>query len=643
MNELLIPEYWLTGLGSWAVSYVLHSSVILGVLLLLTYLVGALSESNKDVLLKIGLIAGMLSASLQFVQSSNGIAVSTIAMSLNASVGDSTHSIMTNATGRILVAEGLQVLVPEPIIEQEQPLAVKTNWLQVFLLAWLVCSLLFAIRFFWLWQRFKQTIGHRKLLQHEQTLALCQRLQNNMGLSAKVKLTCSSRLVSPMAIGLHEVCIPDGLWNQVDNEQLTAIIAHELAHLARKDPIWLFFWHLMGIVFFFQPLNKITQLSFQSRAEFLADATAVRQTKDPVAMVNSLMTAAKLLNGVAKSNLAPPLLGNNATIVARSQRLLSENLLNTRTPVLLIIIAAAMIVSASTYYLPSVSLISHDSHIDIPAYGQLNQNNALPWTEFSDTRMSFQSNIDHNQSKAGVRQMLRTRLVTFDYHLDGISDIERGGQLRFVSQSIYGSRFLVIERDWSGKAWYQFHVDGELVDNQKQADLFIQQMLDSSLGQSDEFKRRVMPLYVEQGSYSTAQRIEAEISRQLNLAINTTADYLTEKEFSISRKLLEQAQVFSKGGQYDETQGLVFFNAMAHSSTHMASFNDFGYLAISPKRKTAGGRALQYNLNNPQLLQLFAKAQGSYYQPGKTEKALVHFLVRLYFKVPQAQIQWLEE
>jgi hypothetical protein len=72
-NESGLPAYWLTGLGSWALSYTLHSSVILGSVLLLNRFAGFISQSGKDVLLKIGLVAAMLRASIAVVQSSNDL------------------------------------------------------------------------------------------------------------------------------------------------------------------------------------------------------------------------------------------------------------------------------------------------------------------------------------------------------------------------------------------------------------------------------------------------------------------------------------------------------------------------------------------------------------------------------------------
>lgn len=641
MNEVFIPEYWLTGLGSWAVSYLLHSSVILGGILLITHLVGFFNESHKDVLLKIGLIAGIFTASLQFVQSSNGLSLSTIVLPVQGEKNFEEDEFGQN--GRILSSDGLHLLVPQPSMPSNLggETSPPVDWLKVILLCWLIGALLFGMRFAWLWRNFNRLTGQRFELNHRPTIELCEKLRRQMAINRPIQLTCSGQINSPMAIGLSQICIPDGLWEQVDQEQLTAIIAHELAHLARTDPLWLFFWHFMGVIFFFQPLNKLAQLSFQSRAEFLADATAVRQTKDPVAMVNSLMSAAKLVNGSMRSNMASALLGSHANIVARSQMLLAENPQKIKTPLPLIAFAALLIVAASTYWLPNVSLSrSHGNAIvDMPKYGELNSENAKPWTLFSSTRLNYRSNIEFNQSLAGVRKVMRTRLVTFDYDLDGIADITPFGQLRFASHSIYSQKSLVIEADYQGKVWYQFRVDGELIDDQLQALAFIRQMLDDNLAASDEFKRNMMRLYSVQG-FSTS---EAQLRFRFQSIYDAAPSHLDSQALEIVKLFAQQADLFTVGQNHDPGGGLQFFNAMAHSGDNMASFNDFGYLAISSKSKKPGSVSVQYNLNNRALLEAFAKASGKRYQSGETERELVHFLVMLHFNVPHSSIRWLNE
>ncbi|NQZ07906.1 MAG: M56 family metallopeptidase [Algicola sp.] len=641
--DLFIPEYWLTGLGSWAVSYLLHSTVILGVVLLLTHFGKLISESRKDVLLKMGLVAGILTASLQFVQSSNGTFVSTIVVDVAPVPGKADNQLSSES--RIISTKNLIMVVPEqmaaaPASQNGQRFTI--NWLNGLLVFWLAGSVFFAVRFVWLWQSFKRTIGKRTVLEHQPTIDLCCRLKEKMGINRQIELTQSDQITSPMAIGLSQICIPHGLWLEVDEEQLTAIIAHELAHLSRIDPIWLFFWHLMSIVFFFQPFNKLTQLSFQSRAEFLADATAVRQTKDPVAMVNSLMSAAKLASRGSFSSLTSHLLGRNATIVERSRLLLAEKLVKTKTSVSFILIAATVIVVASALLLPSISLASREVGVDMAEQIKLTPENSQPWGTYKNTTLRFQTNLNYRESIAGKQIILQTRRVHFAHDLDGIARLGPFGELRFISRSIYGTRSLVISADWRGDAVYQFKAGDEQIFDQRAANDFIRQLLDEGLGQSDVFKRKMLKMYID--PLPTTKKVSSYqlALEDLNRALVNQNGYYSAGDLVVVRAMLDAPRVFVDVEQEAKSQQR-FFNAMAHSGAYMASVNDFGYLSISHKQQNNVQVATRYNLNNARLLELFVKATGLTYVAGDSEKALVKFLVRLHFDVPPDGIKWLEE
>ncbi|MCJ8274449.1 MAG: M56 family metallopeptidase [Psychrosphaera sp.] len=641
--ELFIPEYWLTGLGSWGVSYLLHSTVILGVVLLLTHFGTFISESRKDVLLKMGLVAGILTASLQFVQSSNGAFVSTIVVDVAPVLTKTDNQVSSES--RIISTKNLIMVVPEqmaaaPASQGGQRFTI--NWLNGLLACWLAGCVFFALRFVWLWQSFKRTIGKRTVLEHQPTIDLCRRLKDKMGINRQIVLTQSDQITSGMAIGLSQICIPHGLWLEVDEEQLTAIIAHELAHLSRIDPIWLFFWHLMSIVFFFQPFNKLTQLSFQSRAEFLADATAVRQTKDPVAMVNSLMSAAKLASRGSFSSLTSHLLGRNATIVERSRLLLAEKLVKTKTSVSFILIAATVIVVASALLLPSISLASREVGVDMAEQIKLTPANSQPWGTYQNTTLRFQTNLNYRESIAGKQIILQSRRVNFAHDLDGIARLGPFGELRFISRSIYGTRSLVISADWRGDAVYQFKAGDELIFDQQAANDFIRQLLDEGLGHSDVFKRKMLKMYID--PLPTTKKVSSYqlALEDLNRALVNQNGYYSSGDLVVVRAMLDSPQVFVDAEQEAKSQQR-FFNAMAHSGAYMASVNDFGYLSISHKQQNNVQVATRYNLNNARLLDLFVKATGLTYVVGDSEKALVKFLVRLHFDVPPDGIKWLEE
>jgi beta-lactamase regulating signal transducer with metallopeptidase domain len=653
----MIPDYWLTGLGSWAVSYLLHSTVILGLLLLLTHFATFISQSSKDVLLKMGLVAGILTASLQFVQSTRGAFDSTIVVDIDPVTATATNSPGTAA--RTLITDNLQVFIPgTPGIngEFQNPREAQTSsfmpdsWLSALLLFWLVGSTFFAFRFAWLWHSFNRSIGQRKPLEHQGTLDLCQQLKDKMAIGRKIKLTQSSDISSPMAIGLSQVCIPENLWLQVDEEQLTAIIAHELAHILRIDPLWLFFWHLMSVVFFFQPLNKLTQLSFQSGAEFLADATAVRQTKDPIAMINSLVSAAKLANATTSNTMAAHLLGRNATIVSRTRLLLAENPMKTKAPLSFVVFAAGAIGVVSTLLLPSISLASKQAVNIMVDHERLTAKNAQPWQTYTETTLRFKSNIDYAESIAGKQIVLKTKGVVFDHNLDGIASMGIASELRFVSRTIYGTSSLLIESNWQGDTFFQYRVNGEPVNDQQAAQRFIQQVLDDGLGKSDEFKRKMLTLYVEPASTRNLSDKVQRLTELLTRVVENKDGHYPVQDQVVAKAMLDAPSLLTdndpvsneKYSKLNKGQNR-FFNAVAHSGSLRAFFNDFGYLTISSKKNAVFDASGEYHLDNSRLLEVFVKASGQTYIVGDTQRAIVHFLVRLHFNKPEEEISWLEE
>ena len=66
-----------------------------------------------------------------------------------------------------------------------------------------------------------------------------------------------------------EICLPQQALTQLDAEQQAALLAHELAHVARRDPLWLLLSGALECLFFFQPLIRVASRRMQDCAEYL--------------------------------------------------------------------------------------------------------------------------------------------------------------------------------------------------------------------------------------------------------------------------------------------------------------------------------------------------------------------------------------
>src|SRR5207253_10072478 len=64
-------------------------------------------------------------------------------------------------------------------------------------------------------------------------------LQRTTGYRGRVHLTMARTISSPVALGLSEICVPELALSELGAEQQRSMLAHELAHLARHDSLWL--------------------------------------------------------------------------------------------------------------------------------------------------------------------------------------------------------------------------------------------------------------------------------------------------------------------------------------------------------------------------------------------------------------------
>jgi beta-lactamase regulating signal transducer with metallopeptidase domain len=123
---------------------------------------------------------------------------------------------------------------------------------------------------------------------------LLSRLAPQSGLVRPVRLTCSHLLPVPIALGVRrpEICVPPRALSHLEPAAQETLLAHELGHLARRDPLWLTGVHLLAAVLFFQPLNWVARRRLREISELLCDEWAVRRTGQPLTLARCLAEVA---------------------------------------------------------------------------------------------------------------------------------------------------------------------------------------------------------------------------------------------------------------------------------------------------------------------------------------------------------------
>jgi hypothetical protein len=154
--------------------------------------------------------------------------------------------------------------------------------------------------------------------------ATLRRLREAAGVERTIYLTAAEGLHAPAAIGLAEICLPAASLAALTPAQRESVMAHELGHLARRDPLWRVAAELIATVFFFQPLHRVARRELAECAELLCDGFAVRVTGRRRPLVESLGVLAATMRpfGVAAAGFGgsgSPLLRRAARVMDRSR------------------------------------------------------------------------------------------------------------------------------------------------------------------------------------------------------------------------------------------------------------------------------------------------------------------------------------
>ena len=180
-------------------------------------------------------------------------------------------------------------------------------------------------------------------------------LRREAGVRRRIVLTASQSISSPVALGFGEICVPEAALTDLEPDQQRSMLAHELAHLLRRDPSWLHRTSLLERIFFFQPLNRLARRELQESAEYLCDDWAARRAGSGVPLARCL---AKVAEWIEASPLGVPVAGmaeQRSLLLSRITRLLHERRGGrARSPIAVAGLAAAGLV-ATVFVAPGVS------------------------------------------------------------------------------------------------------------------------------------------------------------------------------------------------------------------------------------------------------------------------------------------------
>jgi hypothetical protein len=141
------------------------------------------------------------------------------------------------------------------------------------------------------------------------------RLLTERGVRRPVRLACAAAAGEPSAGGILRwvIVVPPDIESRLNPAEQHALLAHELAHLVRRDPLWLWIGTALCWCLPFQPLNFLAVRRWRQPAEELCDDWAIAGGVKPLTLANCLTRVAEwrlspmpvgLTADVGKSRLA---------------------------------------------------------------------------------------------------------------------------------------------------------------------------------------------------------------------------------------------------------------------------------------------------------------------------------------------------
>lgn len=189
-------------------------------------------------------------------------------------------------------------------------------WMGFLIGVWLVGAPIGLARLFVARARLSRLLASRQVADRT---VLRNRLPEWSG--DRIRISISRVVGSPVALGFRELCLPELALTALTDEELRAVVAHEMAHLERRDAFWLGIGAVLQCMMFVQPLNLIARRRLRDIAEYLCDDRAA-QVASPVAFASALATVA------AWTASQPPLealamMGQESLALRRVRRILN--------------------------------------------------------------------------------------------------------------------------------------------------------------------------------------------------------------------------------------------------------------------------------------------------------------------------------
>ncbi len=308
----LLNEYHLLALG---LTYLLHSSVWILLISCVIKSKAVHSAFMENALWKVALVGGVFTTTI-------ALAVGQRQVELNKPIAKEIqpatekvdqykpldHSLLAT---QMLEGEREETVDLGPQLMEEgslgpgKPSQTKENWSAIGLLPIIWGMVMLFILLYRTTQHlwFFRQLGQRKAIKDPTVLHIMKSIQRRTKRPIQYRVSASPFLDSPIVIRGREICLPGMALQTMNQDQLEAMVAHEWAHIIRRDHHWALFLSLLNTLFFFQPLHRLAKQGIERTNELLCDQQAAQLTGNALALAECLVAVASWIQPVPRKPL----------------------------------------------------------------------------------------------------------------------------------------------------------------------------------------------------------------------------------------------------------------------------------------------------------------------------------------------------
>ena len=366
-------------LAAWLLTVALHTTVLLG----LAWLVdrGALRARPawREMLWRAAFFGGVITASVQVMLDTPApvrIALTTPAKSdaapassavvasanppLHSEATPSTNAASTDTAEKSIAPVIASTSVPartQPTAAVASPPVSLPPWPVLLVAGWLAGALLGISRLAGAWIRLEHSfsrsepVNNAALATDIEALAIQARVESP-------RLATLDDLASPIAARGPRILLPNWAIELLDREQMRAMLAHEIAHVARRDPAWKLAVAVWCAVFWFVPFAPLARRRLDEIAEVSCDAWTAIHLGDGRSLAECLAECAERRIGGMDMELAPAMAGRESPLLQRIDYLVGGIPMNIESAGRGAGLMAASALLIAAFALPGVSLHS---------------------------------------------------------------------------------------------------------------------------------------------------------------------------------------------------------------------------------------------------------------------------------------------